>query len=364
VETVQCSTFYIPTKIISGKKTLESIPYELDRSGNAKKPLVIAHKKNKSLKQLINAFAESGVTITVVPLETDLNVLDTAITIAKSYQDHDCDSLIACGDRSIVNLSKIVNILVSENGEDLTGLSGVNNLSNPLRPLIFVPTLCDTGNGLTNTASIINENGKTLVFKSRYLFPKVAVLDPRMIESPSKEFLVNEGLKGLFYAVESFLADEENLFSNGYARTAIELIYHNLLKATKRNKASLFALANASCMVEASVTNSTISDVHRKLDNLFEGAFVLLYPYYLESLVKTKKKDLSEVLQLLMRPEDYIEVSEELQNEKVIGLLTELQHKLELAPEEILFKKLAIKISSEDFKDLMQNFVENTITGK
>ncbi|MHA1973674.1 MAG: iron-containing alcohol dehydrogenase [Candidatus Hodarchaeales archaeon] len=354
MNTAQYLSFHMPSKIISGKKTLEAISYELDRSGNAKKPLLI-RKKDKFLKHLVHAFADSEIQITVVTVEDEsLDTLETAKKIALVYREHKCDSFVACGDREIINVTKIVNILVSDKVGDLPKLSDIKN---SLRPVIFVPTSCDIGNGLTDTASIRIE-GKPFDFKSKHLFPKVVVVDPRTIETPSKKFLVREGLKGLFLAMEFLLSNETNLYSNGYASAAVELIYRNLVPAWKGKKESIFAMTEASCMVEGCISNSTAEDVYRKLNDLFQGAFELIYPNFLEIRMRTEQSELSRLLQLLLKPDDYVRVSDDSQGEKVISLITEIQSKLGMDREEKIFQELSMTTDSEDFKNLIENIVE------
>ncbi len=57
--------FYNKTRIISGKKALENIPYEL-KSMDAVKPLIVTDKKSvrKGLvKLLVSAYGDSGLVI-------------------------------------------------------------------------------------------------------------------------------------------------------------------------------------------------------------------------------------------------------------------------------------------------------------
>ncbi|HPX92079.1 MAG TPA: iron-containing alcohol dehydrogenase, partial [Spirochaetota bacterium] len=61
-------SFYNKTRIISGKKAIENIPFELGNM-NACKPIVITDKtsvKNGLIQTLLKAFADSKITIGAV----------------------------------------------------------------------------------------------------------------------------------------------------------------------------------------------------------------------------------------------------------------------------------------------------------
>ena len=139
--------FFCPVKINSGNRALEQIPFELDAL-NARKPLVIARKDASErglVDVIIDAFKDSGIAIGIfdgVPAAPDLKLVRELFNI---YRDRGYDAVIAVGGGPLADTAKVLNIAVSGKPEDIEGCAGENQIKNPLKPLIIVPTLSGTG---------------------------------------------------------------------------------------------------------------------------------------------------------------------------------------------------------------------------
>ncbi|MGD9733439.1 MAG: iron-containing alcohol dehydrogenase, partial [Desulfamplus sp.] len=176
--------FHNPVKIISGNKALDNLPSELETLG-AKRPMVITDKGVSGaglLKIFIDSFASSGMIIGAVfddvPPDSSSEVVERITSI---FRQNRCDSLVALGGGSVIDTAKGVNILVTENSNDLLEFSGAEMLKKPMKPLIVVPTTSGTGSEVTSVAVIsdVKRNLK-MAFTSTYLLPNIALLDPRM----------------------------------------------------------------------------------------------------------------------------------------------------------------------------------------
>ncbi|MGM0418934.1 MAG: iron-containing alcohol dehydrogenase, partial [Thermodesulfobacteriota bacterium] len=227
--------FYNPVKIISGNKALENIAYELGLL-NAKRPLVITDKgveKAGLMDVFMDSFKSSDIEIGPVFSDVPPDSSNATVNkIAKIYNEYNCDSLIAVGGGSPIDTAKGVNILVTENSEDLSEFEGADRLTHPLRPFVVIPTTAGTGSETTLVAVIYNEEKQVkMEFTSGYLLPDLAVLDPRMTQTMPAKITAATGMDAMTHAVEAYTCLQKNPVSDAYAFSAIKLIKSNLLKA-------------------------------------------------------------------------------------------------------------------------------------
>ncbi len=260
--------FYNPVKILSGNKAVENIPFELDQLG-ARRPIIITDRgvAGAGLVRIIEkAFADTTLSIGAVYDETPPDSsIETVNTIAGIYRKTGCDSIIAVGGGSAIDTAKGVNIVITENSEDLMKFMGAEMLKKTMKPFIVVPTTSGTGSECTLVAVISNpaKNVK-MAFTSYKLLPNVAVLDPRMTLTCPPKITAATGMDALTHAMEGFYCNQKNPMSDAYAGAAIELVRDNLVEAVKngKNENARLAMANAACMAGTAFSNSMVGMVH------------------------------------------------------------------------------------------------------
>jgi alcohol dehydrogenase len=260
--------FYSPVKIVSGNKALENLPYELDQM-NAHRPLLITGKvvtKVGLLQQVVDTFADSlvvaGAVFNEVPQDSSNLVVNR---VAEIYRQAGCDSIVAVGGGSVIDTSKGVNIVITENSDDLLKFSGAEMLKKPLQPFVVIPTTAGSGSEVTCVAVISNpERHLKMTFTSNVLFPRVAILDPRMTMTLPPLFTAVSGMDALTHAVEAFISLQKNPLSDAYAVKAIEIIASTLPSVVKNgnDREGRLALANASTMAGIAFSNAMVGVVH------------------------------------------------------------------------------------------------------
>lgn len=260
--------FYNPVKIISGKRALENIPFEL-KNLDAVRPIIITNKMLLDMgfvKYITDAMKDSDIVIgavyTDVPQDSSIKVVNDA---AKVYRECKCDSIIAVGGGSVIDTAKGLNIVISEGTDDLMKLMGDECLTKKQKPFIVVPTTAGTGSEATLVAVIANkEKNVKMEFISYHMLPDVAVLDPRMTVTLPPKMTASTGFDSLVHAIEAYTCNQKNPMSDAYAWAAIKLIGQNLIKVVKNGKdeEGRLSLANASTMAGAAFSNSMVGMVH------------------------------------------------------------------------------------------------------
>lgn len=333
--------FFCPVKVIAGHAALEHIPYELTML-SASRPLLVTDKGVRGaglVDHVVGAFAESNIDIVEifddVPPDSSTYVVKD---VARIYRENQCDSIIAVGGGSVIDTSKAANILVSENGDDLSGFAGISVLTRPLKPFFVVPTTAGTGSEVTLVAVISDpDQGVKLPFSSYFLLPNAAVLDPRMTLTLPPHITAMTAMDAMTHAVEAFCGLAKNPISDAYATGAIKKISENLLPVLDEpeNAERRLELAQASTMAGIAFSNSMVGLVHAlghslgALCHLPHGLCMNLFmPYVLEYNLAEHSDTIGELLLYLAGPDEYARTPSAQRGARAIEVIRALRDEL------------------------------------
>ena len=333
--------FYNPVKIVSGNKAVDNLPFELDQLG-VKKPLIVTDK-GVAGAGLIDIVLASLHDTSIVPGAVYDNTppdssIETVNEIAKLFRETGCDSIVAVGGGSPIDTAKGVNIVVTEESDDLMRFMGAEVLKKPMKPLVVIPTTSGTGSETTLVAVIANpEKNVKMLFTSYQLLPKVAILDPRMTLTCPPSITAATGMDALTHAMEAYISLQQNPLSDAYSLAAIELIRDHMLEAVTngKNAGARMAMANASCMAGISFSNSMVGMVHGlghaagAVCHIPHGtAMSIFLPHGLEYNMEKSGKRIGDLLRVLAGDREYNATSETERPRKTIERVRELQKKL------------------------------------
>ncbi|PWL90947.1 MAG: NAD-dependent alcohol dehydrogenase [Clostridiales bacterium] len=137
----------------------------------------------------------------------------------------------ACGASSIIALgggpmdvAKAVGVVATYGGK-IFDYEGNFKVPGPIVPIFAIPTTAGTGSEVTASAVITDEatHFKSTVF-SYYNLPKFAILDPELIMTAPAHIAAACGVDALIHALEAYLSNNANPFSDAFAEKAMELI--------------------------------------------------------------------------------------------------------------------------------------------
>ncbi|MBU1169976.1 MAG: iron-containing alcohol dehydrogenase [Proteobacteria bacterium] len=259
--------FCCRVKTVAGHDVLEKIPGMLGAM-HAGRPMIITDKGVVAVGLIDVVTGAMGDQITIgsieddVPPDSDLKVVNH---LARIYVEKGCDSIIAVGGGSVLDTAKGVNIIVSENSDDLMKFTGAGALKKRLKPLIAVPTTAGTGSEVTLVAVIADhEKNRKMIFTSYFLLPDIAVIDSRMTLT-LPDFLTSQtGMDALTHSVEAYTCLSKNPISDACAMEAITLISNTILDVVRNpsNKEGRLALATAATLAGMAFSNSMVGMVH------------------------------------------------------------------------------------------------------
>lgn len=287
--------FFNKTRIISGNRALENIPYEL-QSMDSVKPLVITDRKTVKdgvVKTLIGAYGDSGCVIGgVYDGVTEYASVTTVLDAAGLYRDRGCDSIIAIGGENAASVAKGVNLLVSHRTDDLMQFESLPDTMN-LRPLIVIIT-SDSGGRETSTSGVIAGR----VFDSDELMPDIAVIDPRMLKKRGSAETIVNSLGAMAEAIEACTEEVANPMNDSFAFAAIQLIHENLSKTMngRCSRKERLGLANGiaisgivSSNAPEGLCTALAGELARSTGNSRALLAAVILPYVLEYKLKHAK---------------------------------------------------------------------------
>ena len=258
--------FFNPVNTIAGHGVLERIP-QLLATLNVRRPMIVTDGGvlKAGLLDLVNRVMAPMVVGTVFDAVPPDSSLDTVAQAAKIYGQEQCDGILALGGGSVIDTAKGVNIMVSENAEDLRGFEGGARLSRRLKPLVVLPTTAGTGSETTMVAVISDrDRHRKIAFTSPYLYPDTAILDPRLTMTLPAQITAATAMDALAHAVEAYTGTAKNPLSDAYARMAVELIGQNLMNVIREpgDANGRLALAMAANLAGTAFSNAMVGMVH------------------------------------------------------------------------------------------------------
>jgi alcohol dehydrogenase class IV len=256
----------LPGNLIFGVGAVETVAEKAKEFGK-NKALVVTDKGvagagllEKVLTPLEQAGVQAHIFDQIEPNPRDHTVLK-ALEFAKKKKS---ELIIGLGGGSAIDAAKAVGALLTNPGPLQDYLRGTA-LKNPLPPLIAIPTTSGTGSEVTQFSVVTDtERSFKAGIASPLLIPKLAIVDPALMESMPPSLAAATGMDALTHAVESFVSVNSQPFSDALALHAIRLIGTFLRPsvANGSNQEARSQMAMASTLAGVAFSNAGVGLVH------------------------------------------------------------------------------------------------------
>lgn len=227
--------FQTANHLIAGQNSIEKVGEHLSLLGTeVKSALIITQPSMKRLgfvEKLIHQLSDKGVSayvnIDVLPEPTVENIEEVFQAISKEQYD----VLIGFGGGSVLDATKILSVLQTNN-QSIRELLGTDLVKNPGTPTILIPTTSGTGSEVTPNAIVtLPDEELKIGIVSKYLLPKLVVLDPVLTLSLPRPITAATGMDAFTHSLESFISNKSNLISDMVALESIRLISSSIIEA-------------------------------------------------------------------------------------------------------------------------------------
>lgn len=174
------------------------------------------------------------------------------------------DLIIGFGGGSSLDIAKVTSILLTNSGK-IDGLFGIDLVPNPGIPVILVPTTAGTGSEVTPIAILSDTKEKLKKgIVSPFLFPEVAIVDPRLTIGLPPSVTAFTGMDALTHAIEAYASINATALTDLFAFRALELISQNIrvAYANGENLAARSNMMEGSLLAGIAFANAGVGAAH------------------------------------------------------------------------------------------------------
>ena len=182
----------------------------------------------------------------------------------QSARKEGIDLIVGFGGGSSLDIAKVTSIMIT-NSEKIDSLFGIDLVPNPGVPVILVPTTAGTGSEVTPIAILSDTKEKLKKgIVSAYLFPEVAIVDPKLTIGLPPSVTAFTGMDALTHAIESYYSINATDLSDLLAFRAMELLSKNIRMAFAHgeNLVTRSNMMEGSLLAGIAFANAGVGAVH------------------------------------------------------------------------------------------------------
>ena len=319
------------------------------KKSESKKVLLVTGKEsyvNSGCKTLIDTLDDNMDFIRFYKFAENPNIIDLTKGI-KLFNETQCDSVIAVGGGSVMDMGKLISLLTINCLQDITSIDRYANNNKRTIPLMCIPTTAGSGSEATHF-SVLYSSGVKYSVSNPLLIPDRNILNPKYSFTTSPNQRAISGLDALSQAIESFWAKNSTKESRQYSEEALRLIWNNLHDSVELNSfgahKNVFKgshLAGKAINISKTTAPHALSYYFTEKHSIKHGqAVALTFPriYYLNRLeaLKSKDKNIKNIF---------------IQMDKILGINKNSSHVIEnfirKLKIETSFSKLGIDLKNE-----------------
>jgi len=259
------SQFTTPRIIAYGQNALEYL-----ETVEGKRALIVTDKivyKLGFVEKVANHLKEAGLEVKVFDEVESEPSFETLIKGAEFARKYGPDWFIGLGGGSCMDAAKRIWVLYERPDID------VRTMPTPLEKLglrkkarlICIPTTSGTGSEATWGMIITDvKEKKKMEFASQDVVPDIAILDPELPASMPPSLTADTGLDALTHAIEAYISQWKNDFSDILAIGATQMIFEYLPRVYRnpKDKEAREKMHYAATMAGLAMSNSTACIAH------------------------------------------------------------------------------------------------------
>ncbi len=182
--------------------------------------------------ELIRGLDENGVKYALFNRVVNNPTIDNIEEAYALYKAEGCDSIVALGGGSPMDLAKVVGARAAKPNKSVKKMKGLLKIMKRIPDLYAIPTTA--GSGSETTIAAVVSDSKThekYPINDLSLIPRYAILDPKLTAALPPSTTATTGMDALTHAVEAYIGRSNTKKTKESAEKAVKLIFDNLLKA-------------------------------------------------------------------------------------------------------------------------------------
>jgi alcohol dehydrogenase class IV len=344
-------------KIAFGEEALEALK---DLKG--KKALILTDKTIRSLgyADLVSKYLkEAGMEIEVFDKVEREPPIENVIEGAKLAREFAPDWIIGLGGGSCMDAAKVVFVLYERPDIQLEEISPLVELGLRKKArLVCISTTSGTGSEASWAAVITNKKERfKLELASREIYPDLAIVDPKLPVGVPKQVAADTGFDALVTAVEAYVNQWSNDFSDALAIKVAQLFFKYFLRfyEDENDQEARERIHNAATMSGIAFSNAQVGVVHA-MGHSFGAVFkiphgratAVFLPYSIEFNVKEAGERYAEIAEAIGIKTKSVE-------EAVKKLVDAIRNLMKKIGEPLTVKEMGIKW--EDYSQKLDELV-------
>lgn len=229
------SQFFVKSDVTFGVDAVKELPKMLE--GYKAKNVMVVYDAGVKMagiaEKVLEEVKKANVNITifdgVIPNPTN-EVVEEAAEIAKKAN---IDVFVAVGGGSSIDLTKAVNILMTNPGK-IGEYGGMNLVKEDVLPLIAIPTTAGTSSEITNVVALTDTHAvcKYVIIDNKIVADKV-IADPEFTKTMPPSVTAATGMDAITHAVESYISNMATPLTKYHSIRGLQIFYENLPKAVE-----------------------------------------------------------------------------------------------------------------------------------
>ena len=224
------------TKIFFGKGRMAELPEIV--AGYGKHVLLVTGNRTSSrgqiYQELTEKFKEKGLAVTHYDGVFGNPTTDCVDEGVRAAKESGADVLVGFGGGSVMDSAKAIAVGAVNEGQAWDYLFFKNPQPTKILPVIAVPTTSGTGSQVTQVAVMTETatNTKSAIFNN-LLYPKVAVIDPELMESMPSHITASTGFDAFCHCFESYINVKASPYTDMIALEGVKMIAKYLREAVR-----------------------------------------------------------------------------------------------------------------------------------
>lgn len=227
---------FVAPEFIFGKDAIDLAGQYSNKYGG-KKALIVTDPgiiKAGWTDRVIKSLEEKFIKYTIFSEVSENPREEEVMSGADIYKSTDCNHIIAVGGGSPMDCAKGIGIVVSNN-KHIIEFEGVDKVSNPIPPLICIPTTGGTAADVSQFSIITNQSEKVkIAIISKAIIPDIALIDPQTLLTMDRYLTACTGIDALVHAFEAYVSNASSVMTDMHALKAIETIKDYLIQSIEQ----------------------------------------------------------------------------------------------------------------------------------
>lgn len=223
-------SFHVPTNVRFGAGRAEEVVSVLERNAWRRVGLIVDNGAADSshVRKLRREVRESAELVEEELYDFGEPTYAVLESLKARFRGRGLEVVIGVGGGSAMDTAKGLAVLATNPGSALD-YRGFDQMSEPVLPIMAVPTTAGTGSEITPNASFVDRNGmRKMGVNGEAVRPRYAFLDPKLTVSCPKGPTVSAGVDALVHATEAFVARSSTAPARLFAREGFRRVITSL----------------------------------------------------------------------------------------------------------------------------------------